>query len=1223
TPLSDWSFAGNFITPPTCLPLGAISIDSISDTTLDLSWGQAGSETSWDIEIINTSNIPADTFTFTPTNAGLSSNAPQLTGLVPESDYQFIVRANCGVIDGPGAWTSIYYFTTLPSCQAPIDLVLGAYDNDDITFSWTAIDTETMWYVEYVNVTLGETPSGVADDSTTTTSYTAINLDANSEYQLYVSAACGSADGNSNWSGPATITTMCNPVAMPLSEPFSTWVPDCFDVDNGDQSWTPYVSAGDTIAAKARNYPNYGTNRHLITPMINMTQDALLTFKWSHDEYSWLSDSLSVRLSNDGGATWATIWNVTGAAFDSNDGANSITPGSYIEENILINSSYVGSDVLVDIAYTGPSGYGYTVFIDSIAVSALPPCNIPYYLAVDSAYTTAVDMSFTAAGTGATSYEVEVVEGMNAPNGVPTDTVSGTPFTLTGLTPGMNYSVYARTLCGSDSTAWVGPVDFTTLCAPVVDYATGFEGLNTGDVPNCWTFIDTTVSSSSYVQAYNYAFYAHTGDICVRMYNSYSIGSDQEQYMVSPEFSSLATQDHRLRFWAKDYYNDGNVVIIGTMTDPAMSSTFTPMDTVVLTNVYTQYTFNFDGYTGSDTHVAIKNESSQTYAYTDIDDLDWQEIPNCFPPTAVTVDSTSTTSVSVTIDSTSTFGTEWFIEMTDVTGTNPTVLDTAYTLSHTIDGLLASSVYEMIISTNCPDAVSEGMVTEVATECAAIGDFFTDFESLNTGNDTLICWDYLMSSISPYAYINVYDYSYYSCSGGNYVSMYNYNDLNADLLLITPELNNITAGTNLFTFSARSAYGDSPFEVGTITDANDASTFTPIYAGSVNNICDSITVPFLSYTGTDTRIAIKFNPATTYSNLYIDNVSWGPGPDCAMPVGISAQDITDVSAAIDWLNISPDTIWNLELVDVLDSLDVYDSIPTDTAYAHPYTITGLTENTLYEVFLTNPCDTTSDAISVIFETPWGNNIGVTSIISPASAACNVSDSSQIEVEIENFGGLMATGFPVELSWDDSIYFNVGTFMDTIQPGGTATFIIDGYYDFSSALDSNFWVQTALAADSVISNDGMGSSVTNLGNMWIDVQVNTGNYGGEVWWEILDTINNITAYSTGITAGYSSYSTYNTAVCVYANGDYIINAWDTYDDGWNGGTYSITRCGGIILANNDGNEVTNGNGGVIGSDLEVQEGFHVDPCPDNDLAVMSIDGLESACGLGMEVGSVTL
>ncbi|WP_303687135.1 fibronectin type III domain-containing protein, partial [Nonlabens dokdonensis] len=1234
TPQSDWSWPVTFTTPPTCIPLGDISIDSVFDTSVFLSWAQIASETSWDIELINTSLTPPDTFTFTPTNPGLSTNAPELTGLVPESNYQVIVRANCGIIDGPSAWTQVYFFTTLPTCQAPIDLVLGSYDNDEITFSWTSIDTETMWYVEYVNVTLGEIQTGIADDSTFTESYTAINLDANSEYELYVSAACGGADGSSYWSGPVTITTLCNPVAMPFTEPFSTWVPDCFDVDNGDGDWNAYVTGGDTVAAQARNtWGNYSTNRHLIAPMVSISQEALLTFSWSHMENTNFDDTLSVRLSSDGGFSWTNVWSVTGGAFHSNDGASFSSPGSYIEQSLLIDNSYVGSDVTVDIAYTSPASGGNMVFIDSMAVTALPPCNIPYYLDVDSLYTTSVDMAFTVAGTGATSYEIEVIEGQDTITGVATDIVSGSPFTLTGLTPGTDYTVYARTICGSDSTVWVGPITFTTVCAPVAEYSTSFEGLETDDPINCWNLIDSSTSAWTNVHVFSATWAPGNTGIVSLHFDNYNVTSNLHQYAVLPEFSNVSDQTHRLRFYARQNNNGTNELVVGTITDPTDINTFTPKDTIDPTGTYAQYTFNFDDYTGSDSYVALRSVATSSWSDTYVDDVEWQEIPNCFPPTSVTIDSTSTTTVSVSIDSLGTFGTEWFIEMVDVTGTNPTVLDTAFTPSHTIDGLMSSTVYEMTISTNCPDAISEETTSTVATDCAPVGDFYNDFESLSGPGDTSVCWDYVAVHTSTSAWsfplVDTYSSTWNNCDGTNAVRMYSGDELSSELLLITPELADINAGTHVLTFTA-TTFGSSwtqpaPFEVGTITDANDPSTFTSMYSGVAHFNCDSITVPYLSYTGTDSRIAIRFAASTTFDNLYIDKMKWEEGPACALPVGLIAEEILDSEVTLEWLNISPDTVWYLELVDVLDTLDVYDSIPTDTAFTHPFTITGLTENTIYDVYLSNLCDTPYADVQLTFVTPWGNNIGVTEILSPGLTGCNLSDSSQIEIEIENFGGLPATGFPVELSWDDSIFFNVGTFMDTIQPGATATFVVDGYYDFSTANDSSFWVQTALAGDSVLLNDKRGSSVTNLGNMLIDVQINTGDYPTEVAWALVDTVNGI--YADSISNG--TYTIWNSSyfheVCVYEGADYVMNAWDTYDDGWNGGTYSITRCGGIILANNDGNEVDNGIQGIPWPnwDLEATESLHIEPCPDNDLAVMSIDGLVSACGLGIETGNVTI
>ncbi|OUS15861.1 hypothetical protein A9Q93_06215, partial [Nonlabens dokdonensis] len=1051
------------------------------------------------------------------------------------------------------------------------------------------------------------------------------------------SAACGGTDGSSYWSGPVVITTLCNPVALPLTEPFSTWVPECFDIDNGDGNWTPYVSSGDTIAARARNtWGNYANHRLIQTPMIDMDQAALLTLLWSHDDSN--QDTLKVNLSDDGGASWETIWSVTGADFESNDGAGWSTPGSYATEYLLIDTSYIGEDVIVEIDYASPLNVSNDyVFIDSLAVTALPACNIPYDLAVDSTGTTSVDMSFTVAGSGATLYEIEIIEDQDTITGVSTNTASGTPFTVSGLNSGTNYTAYVRTMCGTDSTVWVGPITFTTLCAPVEDYYTSFEGLMTNDPINCWNLIDSTTSSWSNVQAYysNWTV-GNTGFSSLHSSNSNSWGINTHQYAVMPEFSNLGDQTHRLRFFARNNNNDNNSIVVGTMSNQTDINTFTPKDTIVLTPTYTQYTFNFDDYVGTDNYIALRHLTTANYQDFFADDFEWHEIPNCFPPTGVVVDSTALTSISLSLDSTGTFGTEWLLELVDLSGVNPTILDTAFSTSFTVNGLEPSTIYEITISTNCADAISESTTITVQTDCAPYGDFYNDFENLNSGDDTTLCWDYTVVTSSTSQWnapeISVYNASWSTCDGSRAIRMYSGDDLSADVMLVTPDLIDIASGTHNLTFAA-TTFGSSwttpaPFEVGTITDGNDPSTFTALYSDVVHFNCDSITVPFLSYSGTDTRIAIKFNGATTYDNLYIDKMRWEEAPDCATPASFTIDDLTDIDVTLEWLNASPDTVWHLELVDVLDTLDVYDSIPTDTAFAHPYVIGGLTENTIYEVYLTNPCDTNYTPLQLTFITPYGKNIGVNTILSPETTGCNTSDSTQITIEIENFGGQAVTGFPIELSWDDSIYFNVGTYMDTLVPYQIDTITIDGFYDFSTSVDTMFYIQTALAGDSVATNDMASSSFTNHGTMWVDVNVSTVGSGWQVGFQIVDTLYGVMVGEGGDINGSGnlwSNTSYNYEVCVYPNAGYVFNAYDEGGSGWQAGTYSITRCGGIVVANNDGETPDNGldssNWNVW--ELESQEFFVVEECPDNDLAVLSIDSLETSCGLGIESGYVQI
>jgi len=48
---------------------------------------------------------------------------------------------------------------------------------------------------------------------------------------------------------------------------------------------------------------------------------------------------------------------------------------------------------------------------------------------------------------------------------------------------------YVRAVCGvSDTSVWIGPFAFKTLCSPVTEYTMDFTGQTTGvgNLPNCW-----------------------------------------------------------------------------------------------------------------------------------------------------------------------------------------------------------------------------------------------------------------------------------------------------------------------------------------------------------------------------------------------------------------------------------------------------------------------------------------------------------------------------------------------------------------------------------------------------------------------------------------------------------------------------------------------------------------------------------------------------------------
>ena len=93
----------------------------------------------------------------------------------------------------------------------------------------------------------------------------------------------------------------------------------------------------------------------------------------------------------------------------------------------------------------------------------------------------------------------------------------------------------------------------------------------------------------------------------------------------------------------------------------------------------------------------------------------------------------------------------------------------------------------------------------------------------------------------------------------------------------------------------------------------------------------------------------------------------------------------------------------------------------------------------------------------------------------------------------------------------------------------------------------------------------------VGNGNVVVTITTGTFGYEQSWDITDSNGNIVGQG-GQGGVYASNDSYTIVLCLPA-GAYTFNAYDTFGDGWNGGTYSV-------LSNNNtltvqGNNFLNG------------------------------------------------
>ena len=112
------------------------------------------------------------------------------------------------------------------------------------------------------------------------------------------------------------------------------------------------------------------------------------------------------------------------------------------------------------------------------------------------------------------------------------------------------------------------------------------------------------------------------------------------------------------------------------------------------------------------------------------------------------------------------------------------------------------------------------------------------------------------------------------------------------IMLVSPEIANLSAGTNRLRFKAANTFGSEAsgnaiIQIGTLSNPFDAGSFTPFGNQTVinGNVFSSYTIPFSTYRGTDRFIAFKYisSGGDFYRSLEIDDVAWENDP-CANDV---------------------------------------------------------------------------------------------------------------------------------------------------------------------------------------------------------------------------------------------------------------------------------------------------------------------------------------------------
>jgi hypothetical protein len=872
--------------------------------------------------------------------------------------------------------------TAPPACPTPYTLSTSGITAYTANLHWAS--TGTAFSIEYG--LLGFTPGSGTIVTSSVDSIALTGLSAATFYEFRVQNNCsGSNNGLSNWSAMATFVTECAPISFPKTENFDLTaqygVPQC---------WTLLKSVGHTGNGRTDTWPtplsaphSWGfSNNGNTTDTLLLISPNMIGLDSSNKQVTFWAETSTSSYNSDC---------VVGTMSDPTDISSfhavaTITAGqNWSEFTVQFDSAngYNGTDHYVAFMYKSAISYRY-LYIDNISLEDIPACPKPLFVTLSGVTSSTTTVSWTSAGS---DFNLAWgLTGFTQGTGV-SATATATSYTMTGLLPNTTYDVYIQNDCiggGNGLSVWQGPYTFTTECLPFVGTLTeNFDLVTPGSSsnptkPDCWKYITTkhggygfgyTRQSTSLARSGDKLFFINAGNIT------------DTAALVTPAIAGMDTADKHITFWARSEYtwNDEHIMV-GTLSDPNDLSTMTTIDTVLIQGtVYKYFDVYLDaanGYNGVDQHIVLAtwNGTGWGGGYV-IDDITVSDVPSCTPSSALATSNVTNSTASLSWIAGD--GLAYNIEygptgFTQGTGA-PLVMGITAT-SYMLTSLAGNTSYDVYVRDSCSSAMSPwfGPIT-FTTSCDPIATpILEDFETTIAGGwgnpSPPTCWSfYIEPQSTSVGYTN--DGSWNNPKGTKqwYFSNYSLDTL----ALISPAVAGITNGDKMVKFYAKSnsityanaviiGTSSSAVDLNNITILDTVITDTQNYFTEFKVYLDSAS----GYNGTDQYVF--FMTSDVYSELYLDDISIVDIPTCGAPWNLASSAITTSGATVSWSNLYG-TGFQIEYgpQGFTQGTGLGTTVNNVTS---PYSITGLTPNTFYDVYVSDMCDTTIQEGPLTFKT---------------------------------------------------------------------------------------------------------------------------------------------------------------------------------------------------------------------------------------------------------------
>lgn len=869
----------------------------------------------------------------------------------------------------------------IPTCMRPMDLTVTSYNSEEVTVNWQPYGSETSWEVAVV-------PAGSAPESSlaviaTEHPYTVNMLTPETEYDVYVRAYCGGNDF-SNWTGPVSFKTRCAMTSdIPYEEHFDTYgtttstsatspgpMPTCWSRITNNTAPYPYISSTQHIGVGAlylystTAYYSMGVSQQL--DISSYPANSLyLTFKLKKTSASYGRLQVGVMTNPDSIETFVLLKNIYSSDLP--------TTSDWEEFTINLTEQY---NTPIYLAFRSPDELTTGVYLDDVVLDAIPTCSEPRNLSVSQIQGTSAMVTWENALFGTPVYTVQYSE-LGMDNWSSPETTTGTFYMLSGLTPTTAYEVRVYSDCSTASSDTVSAT-FKTKCLIGGEVAVG-DGTTTnvylpsyslykhGYTQQIYTASElgganTFKSLSFYLvnlsQQRHFSIYL--------MHTTATTSSDwlpaaTAQLVYSGPQTLVANSWNTFNFTTPFVYNgtDNLAVIVIDANDSYTSGNSWRVHTAPSGTGAAKYTYN-DATAYSITSVPTTTNGSSTASRNNvIFGADCDSVWVCVKPN-VYVSSVSSAEIIVNWAAGNTES-SWVVEYKADGDTVWTSEGTVYTNTYTFSNLNSGSGYQFRVCALCSSVdSSEWSTVSAFTPCEDITvlPYTQGFESAS-GSGAAYTVDPCLTRKTNSTTAWPYPSSTYAASG--LYSLYFYGSTASYSCLALPRMaESIPMDSLMIQFKALKTSAAYYIEVGIMEDPEDVTTFTSIASFSPSmtsttsnpnwEMGDCLTN---TYTGTGRYVAFRIPQAAT-SYMYLDDIVVDYIPSCLHVTDLEVNNVTTNTAEISWTPGQDEQAWYY-VYGKKDSVDLGTATYLTTT-SNPLTLTGLEENTEYEVYVAADCN---------------------------------------------------------------------------------------------------------------------------------------------------------------------------------------------------------------------------------------------------------------------------